>query len=125
MCWHTQTDQRSGVRSAIHRCQVPLAACSQGETTENLPVDLRRQLPAIGSRNHRRQSHTRTHGPTPDTCAYYVLTPQVHEVRVEEVMNALCSKVITGLEEQRDICSIGMFSPPLREVHEGRSTAVC
>jgi cullin-associated NEDD8-dissociated protein 1 len=36
------------------------------------------------------------------------LVRKVHEARVEEVMAELCSKVLTGSEEQRDICSIGL-----------------
>ena len=36
------------------------------------------------------------------------LVRKVHEARVEEIMSELCSKVLTGSEEQRDICSIGL-----------------
>ena len=36
------------------------------------------------------------------------LVRKVHEARVEEIMAELCSKVLSGSEEQRDICSIGL-----------------
>ena len=36
------------------------------------------------------------------------LVRKVHEERVDEIMTSLCSNVLSGTEEQRDICSIGL-----------------
>ena len=33
---------------------------------------------------------------------------QVHEEHVDSILAELCSRVLTGKEEQRDICSIGL-----------------
>ena len=35
------------------------------------------------------------------------LVRKVHDAQVDEVMVELCSSVLTGKEEQRDICAIG------------------
>ena len=36
------------------------------------------------------------------------LVRKVHEERVDEIMTSLCQNILTGTEEQRDICSIGL-----------------
>ena len=36
------------------------------------------------------------------------LVRKVHEERVDEIMSSLCTSVLSGSEEQRDICSIGL-----------------
>lgn len=74
---------------------MPLAACSQGNAGVRIELN-----PVSCIEAYFLYSFTQL------ACVLL----QVHEARVEEVISQLCSKVLTGSEEQRNICSIGVRS---------------
>lgn len=51
---------------------------------------------------------TQPPAPLPPLRSLSPLVRKVHDAQVDEVMVALCNSVLTGKEEQRDICAIGL-----------------